>query len=707
MLELKNIKIEYLNKHILSGVSFQAPDFGLCAIFGESGSGKSSLLRSILLEEHHFEQYLFHDLPIDEATFKKDYLSSVPQEAILIQSLKLKDHLKLLSTKQNPTVLIQKLHLSSCLNKYPDQLSGGEKKRAALFLALLRNQPILVLDEPTSSQDEDIALEIIEVLKDYALDHLVIVATHDHRIVDVSETVYEISNHQLHLIRMKSTDEPCLDAPSHPQISWKQKLGLYLNLKKKRKIYHTLIFILLILSLTLTSFGLSKLVDSAPTDDALDKIYNRDIFVYKQIDEDLQPDYSKNGLEFPFSNDEINEITAIDHVSTVYDNYLIGQGSSVYLPEEEWEQAQYNGDLTTRLICLLDENKNLISKNSYPIEDVNMGSPLTVGVYYEELDYTPNIAVETHVEDGIYLSKSFAEQLGIQDLTSDEVYYIQMNFSVPQYNAYNDAYTMEYELRGDEFVPVENGKVVDMCEVRGPTVNMTFPVSGILNQSAMGANVGTATSFFMPYTMMQDIIDQYRVSDPIDYVSTDAGYVRYDHSYETSARVMHCVPYQTNSLIVIADSASHKQAIMDELEHLGYHTSSTISMNIATQFANNTESNIFMLAFTALFFVAIIFFIISYLNIKEELSNDTFFQRSGYDKKTITHLMLGKYWFDFLWVTILSLIIAQIYFRISANLGYFLVSANLTYPLFLIVLSFLILFIYPSVLYLFARKKSK
>ena len=157
MLELKNIKIKYLNKHILSGASFQAPDFGLCAIFGESGSGKSSLLRSILLEEHHFEQYLFHDLPIDEATFKKDYLASVPQEAILIQSLKLKDHLKLLSTKQNPTVLIQKLHLSSCLNKYPDQLSGGERKRAALFLALLRNQPILILDEPTSSQDEDIA----------------------------------------------------------------------------------------------------------------------------------------------------------------------------------------------------------------------------------------------------------------------------------------------------------------------------------------------------------------------------------------------------------------------------------------------------------------------------------------------------------------------------------------------------------------------
>ena len=700
MLELKNIKIKYLNKHILSGASFQAPDFGLCAIFGESGSGKSSLLRSILLEEHHFEQYLFHDLPFDEATFKKDYLASVPQEAILIQSLKLKDHLKLLSTKQNPTVLIQKLHLSSCLNKYPDQLSGGERKRAALFLALLRNQPILVLDEPTSSQDEDIALEIIEVLQDYAHDHLVIVATHDRRIVDVSETVYEIADHQLHLIRMKSTDEQCHDAPSHPQISWKQKLSLYLNLKKKRKIYHSLIYILLILSLTLTSFGLSKLVDSAPADDALDKVYNRDIFVYKQIDEDLQPDYSKNGSEFPFTNEEINGIATIDHVSTVYDNYLIGQSINSYLPEEMNHHLEYvlsiGGDLESREITLLDQEQNIIHSNAYPIDGTNMGLPLTVGVYYEELDYTSNIAVETHVEDGIYLSKSFAQQLGIQDLTSDEVYYIQMNFSVPQYNAYNDAYIL-----------VDEETTIDMCEVRGPTVNMTFPVSGILNQSAMGANVGTATSFFMPYSMMQDIIDQYRATESIDYVSTDAGYVRYDHSYETSARVMHCVPYQANSLIVIADSASHKQAIMDELEHLGYHTSSTISMNIAAQFANNTESNIFMLAFTALFFVAIIFFIISYLNIKEELSIDTFFQRSGYDKKTITHLMLGKYWFDFLWVTILSLIIAQIYFRISANLGYFLVSADLTYPLFLIVLSFLILFIYPSVLYLFARKKSK
>ena len=104
-------------------------------------------------------------------------------------------------------------------------------------------------------------------------------------------------------------------------------------------------------------------------------------------------------FRFPFTNEEINGIATIDHVSTVYDNYLIGQSINSYLPEEMNHHLEYvlsiGGDLESREITLLDQDQNIIHSNAYPIDGTNMGLPLTVGVYYEELDYTSNIAVET------------------------------------------------------------------------------------------------------------------------------------------------------------------------------------------------------------------------------------------------------------------------------------------------------------------------
>ena len=53
-------------------------------------------------------------------------------------------------------------------NKYPKSLSGGEKTRAAVYLALMRQPEILILDEPTAALDAGYAQTMIHILKEYA-----------------------------------------------------------------------------------------------------------------------------------------------------------------------------------------------------------------------------------------------------------------------------------------------------------------------------------------------------------------------------------------------------------------------------------------------------------------------------------------------------------------------------------------------------------
>lgn len=65
-------------------------------------------------------------------------------------------------------------------DQYPGDLSGGERIRAALYIALIKQPDILILDEPTASLDAEHKKRIIEILQEYAKDHIVICSTHYH-----------------------------------------------------------------------------------------------------------------------------------------------------------------------------------------------------------------------------------------------------------------------------------------------------------------------------------------------------------------------------------------------------------------------------------------------------------------------------------------------------------------------------------------------
>ena len=76
--------------------------------------------------------------------------------------------------------MLKRINLSSKANKYPNQLSGGEKQRVAIIRALAMNPEIMLFDEPTSALDPEMVGEVLNLMKEVANDNMtMVIVTHE------------------------------------------------------------------------------------------------------------------------------------------------------------------------------------------------------------------------------------------------------------------------------------------------------------------------------------------------------------------------------------------------------------------------------------------------------------------------------------------------------------------------------------------------
>ncbi len=187
ILEVKNIQKIYTTRfglqkvEALKNVSFEVQDGEYVAIMGESGSGKSTLLNILAsLDKPTKGEVLLNGKNItkisdkDISAFRRENLGFVFQEFNLLDTFSLKDNILLPMVLSKKSVkemerrivpLTKQLRIYDLLNKYPYEVSGGQKQRCAVARALIQNPSLLLADEPTGALDSKSTDDLLEVFQ--------------------------------------------------------------------------------------------------------------------------------------------------------------------------------------------------------------------------------------------------------------------------------------------------------------------------------------------------------------------------------------------------------------------------------------------------------------------------------------------------------------------------------------------------------------
>lgn len=200
VIRLKNVDI-YQQKHlVLSNVNLEIKQGEFIYLIGQSGTGKSSLLKIIYGDLYiangeglvaGFDLRKLHD---NDVPFLRRKLGIVFQDFHLLNDRTVEKNLEfaLKATGWTDKKLIdnrmldvlEKVGLRSKLHKMPHELSGGEQQRVVIARALLNNPEIILADEPTGNLDPATSEEIILLLRDIAASGTsVLIATHDYQII--------------------------------------------------------------------------------------------------------------------------------------------------------------------------------------------------------------------------------------------------------------------------------------------------------------------------------------------------------------------------------------------------------------------------------------------------------------------------------------------------------------------------------------------
>lgn len=183
MIEVKNLIKKYGENTILNNINFEVEKGEVVSLIGPSGSGKSSILRSIVdLEDITSGEILIEGYNIkdkkNDINIKKEMLlktGMVFQTFNLFPNMTVRCNivktLKLVkkNTEEEANIKAKKMlelvGLIDKLDSYPSELSGGQKQRVAIARALSLEPDIMLFDEPTSALDPELVKEVLDIIR--------------------------------------------------------------------------------------------------------------------------------------------------------------------------------------------------------------------------------------------------------------------------------------------------------------------------------------------------------------------------------------------------------------------------------------------------------------------------------------------------------------------------------------------------------------
>ena len=216
ILRVDKIQKFYGNKDNLTkaidGISFDVQEGEFIGIMGASGSGKTTLLNCIstidtvssghiYLEEQDITEIKEENI----AKFRRENLGFIFQDFNLLDTLTIEENIALILTinkipekdiDNKVKEFAKKLGIEDILNKYPYQVSGGQKQRCASARAIVNSPKIILADEPTGALDYNTGKQILKLLQDTCRKEnmTVIIITHNSAIAPMADKIIHFKN---------------------------------------------------------------------------------------------------------------------------------------------------------------------------------------------------------------------------------------------------------------------------------------------------------------------------------------------------------------------------------------------------------------------------------------------------------------------------------------------------------------------------------
>ena len=644
MIEIKKLNISFGDKVILNNASFHTSPGVLTVIRGKSGSGKSTFLKAF---QFAYEcEYIYEGQRIDELDpdtrqqFIYDHMVNVPQIPLFIEGMTIEEHIKQLvklGYQRNKTYE-EKFDIASLKKKYPRNLSGGEKTRVAICLAIMSQPEILILDEPTAALDASYALEMIKYLKEYAEEgHYVIVATHDQRMIEEADVLYKVD--QTLILEKENKRETSLIA----QIPHNHKL---FTLRFSHRTFRIVMNILVAFTMIICAYSYNIYGHyNESYEQKINTIASRDLTVYK---EKMSNDYySYDGSEFPMTQSDYKKIKSVKSIESVNWRY-----------EKAYDDVMMHG-LDTETQLKYQEAK-LIGKKCN--QTISLGS---MQVYGDEDDYT-NLTVKHNGNKGVYISDQLLsnQDVSVDSINMDDLK-LKFYLPVPMYDA-SGITQMGIDSEGSDYVDV-NTVLVDLVEVE-------LPVRGILKEGTeISSNSYNGTgSIYVP----RSVVNQYRKT----YLATQSkvlygvpgaegtDYKYYEGSLPSTYtmsdvdQVIVETPWKPGAYTVRVDSLKNIDQVTKQLEKLGFNVEGAFVDNSAINklLSNNKQV---LIQFMIIVFVLLygFYFYLKYLILKEEKQTRDFLYNLGFTTKRINKSFYMTYIKNSILLGVLGIVLLEVF----------------------------------------------
>ena len=614
MLKVKGMKVQYDQQIIVQESDLVFPDGTLSAIIGESGSGKTSILRKLILEEiDPLVEIKYNDQILDES-LKRDVLYYANQENSFIVDLSCLDHFYLIGKMMNKEITLDQIHqickqvgLTIEKNTYPSQLSGGEKQRFAIALALMKDAPLLIFDEITSSLDEVQGQAIMDLLKSLiSLGKTVIITSHNQQWYEQCDRIYAIEDHEVKLIKDCEKQIDRVKVNSTSKLNLLNSMKIYIKRIKKQSLIQNCFTLLISLMIAICGVGLFIGKQYSTLGDKQAEVFKQSpAFMY------ISPDNSGfyNSYGYGIDDETLDKIKNVNGVIAVDPTYRFGFNQKYFTSSlEEVERPNIHFEYSSNGTLSTKDIENVVSMAVYSYNENN------------QLDYYCK-EVNTDI-DGVYISSAFAWQLGVNSLKDIDT--ITIPVQVPIASVIGNYIGISKEIEVEK-------------EVRG-----------ILRDD---------------YPQFQGNFIYMNESEMVDLLDSVKGNNSYPDSY---------VAYQPNLYYIYLDSSIPFETIQKDLKQIDYeiqlnHMNQFMNQNLKPLVQNQKFTMVYVVGLVAV--ILIVSFVYSFFEFKEHQQVYLVTRNMGFTKQERNRLFIGEWLVNSMIYTLISGVLCMILIRVLNTKG--------------------------------------